>query len=165
MHGSHGPKCSLKRCGFLEYVDINHVCRDSRVGEGDRWTEPSFSILLRNKYSKSLLYLMNLTKYAYSAFKTTTVARVLANAWWSAIPPYFGGVAKASSLTVDSWHERWPFCRLPVAGFQLHYDALERTVWLKTAISTLPVNMWLLHIFLRCSLVFSRWFTKKDTLS
>ena len=55
--------------------------------------------------------------------------------------------------SMDGWHERWPFCRLAVC--QLHYDALERTVSLKTAISTLQVNMWLLHTFLRCSLIFS----------
>ena len=65
-----------------------------------------------------------------------------------------GGVAKASPLTVDGRLAR-KVTFLLVAGCQLHYDALERTVLLKTAISTLPVNMWLLHIFLRCGLVFS----------
>ena len=65
-----------------------------------------------------------------------------------------GGVAKASTLTVDG-RLAWKVTFLPVAGCQLHYDALERTVSLKTAIPTLPVNMWLLHIFLRCGLVFS----------
>ena len=35
------------------------MCRDWRVGEGERWTQPFFSILLTNKFSKSFLYMLN----------------------------------------------------------------------------------------------------------
>ena len=61
---------------------------------------PLFSILLRNEFSKSFLYLLNPTKYAYSALDHDCVGPCMMECN-SAI---FGGVAKASPLTNDSWH-------------------------------------------------------------
>ena len=66
---------------------------------------PLFSILLRNKFSKSFLYLLNPTKYAYSALDHDCCTCV-GPCMMECNSAIFGGVAKASPLTNDSWHER-----------------------------------------------------------
>ena len=66
---------------------------------------PLFSILLRNKFSKSFLYLLNPTKYAYSALDHDCCTCV-GPCMMECNSAIFGGMAKASPLTNDSWHER-----------------------------------------------------------
>ena len=73
------------------------------------------------------------------------------------------GFAKASPLTVDSWHERVAF--VPVAGCQLHYDALEKNRMAKNC-NIYPTSQYVVVTYFSSSrpciqlLVY-----KKDTLS
>ena len=163
MHGSHGPKCSLKRCGFLEY------CRHQSCVSGFKsWRGWQVNVtLFFYTTQKQVLQIVPVLTESYEICILGFRPRLLHMCWpmydgvqFSHI--FLGGVGGGGNKGVfpDSWQLAWKVTFLPVAGCQLHYDALERTVWLKTALSTLPVSMWLLHIFLRCDLVFSRWFFK-----
>ena len=102
---------------------------------------PLFSILLRNEFSKSFLYLLNPTKYAYSALDHDCCTCV-GPCMMECNSAIFGGGGGGKGVSPDKWQLALKVTFLPVAVCQLYYDALERTVSLKTAISTLPVNMW-----------------------
>ena len=142
---------------FFETLRFSRICRhQSCVPEFKSWRGGQVNVTLFFLYYSQT----SSPNRSYNEFYeicivllTATVSRVLAYAWWSTIQPYFGGGGKG--VSPDSWRLAWKVTFLPVSGCQLHYDALERIVSLKTAIPTLPVNMWLLHIFLRCGLVFS----------
>ena len=162
MHGSHGPKCSLKRCGFLEYCRHQSCVPGFKNWRGWQVNVTLFFLYYSETSSPNRSYTYWILGNCILGF----TPRLLHMCW-----PMHDGVqfshilGGGKGVSPDRWQLAWKVTFLPVTGCQLHYDALERTVGLKTAKSTLPVSMWLLHIFLRCGLVFSRWFAKKDTLS
>ena len=84
MHGLHVSTCSLRRCGFS-----NMCTKIMWAGEGGKVNVTLFSILLRNKFSKSFLYLINPRKYAY--FFKPRLCCMFVGSWWSVIQPYLGG--------------------------------------------------------------------------
>ena len=166
MRGSHGPKCSLKRFGFLAGICVLKSCVPRlKSWRGWQVNVTLFFLYYSETSSPNRFYTTESYEICILGFRP----RLLHMCW-----PMHDGVqfshiwGDGKGVSPDKWQLAWKVTFLPVAVCQLYYDALERTVSLKTAISTLPVNMWSYSVLISLwssSFINYDGLQKKNTLS